>query len=304
VLAVELRLDQASPYRVASAHQLTYAVASIRMARRGVLSQQLNAIESLASVDVICLDKTGTLTDAALRLAAAIPADGVTDLERQLGRYGASSSVRHGAVDVIADAYPGEAEEVLDDVPFNSRRKWSALQFADTTLVLVAPEHFALGALSDAAERERLAGRRVLALASSTRELATVDADAGVPPCTVMGLLVLAERLRPQIRETIEFFRSRDVELKVLSGDNPQTVAAIAADVGIEVRAPTDGGKLPEDQDALRVAALETTIIGRISPEGKRAVVESLRDSGRYVARVGDGVNDVPALKAARLAIA
>ncbi len=283
---------------------LAYAVASIRMARRGVLSQQLNAIESLASVDVICLDKTGTLTEAALRVAAAIPAEGITDLEQQLSRYGASSSLRNGTVNAIADAYPGDVEGALDEVPFNSRRKWSAVQLADTTLVLGAPEHFALGALAADAERERRAGRRVLALARSTSELAAVDAEAGVPPCRVTGLLVLGERLRPQIRETVAFLRSQGVALKVLSGDNPETVAAIAADVGIEVDTPSDGGALPNDPEALRRLALETTVIGRISPEGKRAVVESLRDAGCYVAMVGDGVNDVPALKASRLAIA
>ncbi|MEO8966372.1 MAG: HAD-IC family P-type ATPase [Solirubrobacteraceae bacterium] len=283
---------------------LAYAVASIRMARRGVLSQQLNAIESLASVDVICLDKTGTLTEAALRVAAATPAEGVTDLDRQLGRYGASSSLRNGTVEAIADAYPSDRATAIAEVPFNSRRKWSAVQLADATLVLGAPEHFALGELSASAERERQAGRRVLALARSTSDLAAVDPDAGVPPCSVIGLLVLGERLRPQIRETIAFFRSEGVDLKVLSGDNPQTVAAIAADVGIEIRKTTDGASLPADPEALRRLALETTVIGRITPEGKRAVVESLRDAGRYVAMVGDGVNDVPALKASRLAIA
>jgi magnesium-transporting ATPase (P-type) len=134
--------------------------------------------------------------------------------------------------------------------------------------------------------------------------LATIDPDAGPPPCSVIGLLVLAERLRPHIRDTVAFFRSQGVELKVLSGDNPQTVAAIADDVGIDVRSPRDGRELPDDPEALCEVARETTVIGRISPEGKRAVVESLRDAGRYVAMVGDGVNDVPALKAARLAIA
>ncbi len=283
---------------------LAYAVASIRMARRGVLSQQLNAIESLASVDVVCLDKTGTLTEAALRVAAAIPAKGVSDLEEQLGRYAASSSLRNGTVEAIAAAYPAADERVLAQVPFNSRRKWSAVQLADATLVLGAPERFELDALSDAAERERRAGRRVLAFARSTSGLESGTSEATMPPASVIGLVVLAERLRPQIRETIAFFRSQGIELKVLSGDNPETVAAIARDVGIEVRDAADGSALPERPADMRRLALETTVIGRISPEGKRAVVKSLRDDGRYVAMVGDGVNDVPALKAARLAIA
>jgi magnesium-transporting ATPase (P-type) len=269
-----------------------------------VLAQQLNAIESLASVDVLCLDKTGTLTESALRVVAAIPAQGVSNLEQQLARYGASSSLRNGTIDAIANAHPVPPEALVGEVPFNSRRKWSAVQFADTTLVLGAPELFTLGRLSSAAERERRAGRRVLALAKSSRDLGASAADAAPPPCTVIGLVVLAERLRAEIRETVAFLRSEGVELKVLSGDNPETVAAIAADVGIDVVATADGRSLSEEHARLRELALETTVIGRISPEGKRAVVEALREAGRYVAMVGDGVNDVPALKASRLAIA
>ena len=284
---------------------VTYAVAAVRMARRGVLAQQLNAIESLASADVICLDKTGTLTEAALRTTAAIPASGVDDLERELGRYGASSSLRNGTLEAIADGHPGGREPVLAEVPFDSRRKWSAVQFADVTLVLGAPEHFELGALAEAAEKQRREGRRVVALGRSDAAL-PADGDEPILPddVRVLGLVVLAERLRPRIRDTVAFFQSQDIELKVLSGDNPETVAAIAADVGIHVRAHTDGRDLPSDPEALRKVALETDVIGRISPDGKRSVVEALRNAGCYVAMVGDGVNDVPALKASRLAIA
>ena len=152
--------------------------------------------------------------------------------------------------------------------------------------MLGAPELFALGPLSSVADRERRAGRRVLALAAGSTDLARVAADAGPPPASVIGLVVMAERLRPQIRETVAFFRSEGVELKVLSGDNPETAAAIARDVGIDVRAVIDGRNLPEDSAALRELARGTTVIGRISPEGKRAVVEALRD---YRPLRGDG---------------
>jgi magnesium-transporting ATPase (P-type) len=121
------------------------------------------------------------------------------------------------------------------------------------------------------------------------------------PPATC--LVLLAERLRPEARETVAFFRSQEVELKVLSGDRPETVAAIARDAGIDGLA-CDGSSLPESADELLALALRHAVIGRISPDGKRRVVKALRDNGRYVAMVGDGVNDVPALKAAQLAIA
>jgi magnesium-transporting ATPase (P-type) len=115
---------------------------------------------------------------------------------------------------------------------------------------------------------------------------------------------VLAEELRPNVRDTIEFLHQQDVEIKVLSGDAPETVAAIARDVGITVGGVEDGADIPDDPDRRRQFALEATVVGRISPEGKRAIVQALADHGRYVAMVGDGVNDVPALKSARLAIA
>jgi cation-transporting P-type ATPase E len=284
---------------------LTYAVASVRMARRGVLSQQLNAIESLASADVICTDKTGTLTESALRVAATVPAPGVDDLDRQLARYGASSSLRNGTLEAIADAHPGEAETVVAEVPFNSRRKWSAVQLEDVTLILGAPEHFDLGPLQAEADEQRSGGRRVVAFARLDGPLPSGEPGLHPPPgAEPIGLVILAEQLRPHIRETIAFFLEQDIEIKVLSGDNPETVAAIAADVGIPVRGTAQGPDLPDDPDALREKVLATTVIGRVSPDDKRRVVETLRDAGRYVAMVGDGVNDVPALKASRLAIA
>ena len=115
---------------------------------------------------------------------------------------------------------------------------------------------------------------------------------------------MLAEALRPNINDTIAFLRGQDVEIKVLSGDAPETVAAIARDVGIPVAGVHDGSSIPDDPAARRQFALDATVVGRISPEGKQAIVQALRDEGRYVAMVGDGVNDVPALKSSRLAIA
>ena len=279
---------------------LTYAVASVRMGRRGVLAQQLNAIESLASADVICLDKTGTLTEAAARVVDVVPAQAPAELARELAAYGVVSSSRNATLEAIAAAYPGEAEPVLAQVPFSSRRRWSAVQLPGRTLVLGAPELFALDGLEDRAAQERAAGRRVVALARTEAPL-----DGELPAgARVMGLVVLAERLRPEAADTVAFFRREGVELKVLSGDAPETVGAIARDLGIEVRGIVSGLELPEDPEALADVADGATVIGRISPEGKRDVVQALRRRGRYVAMVGDGVNDVPALKAARLAIA
>jgi cation-transporting P-type ATPase E len=308
---------------------LTYAVASVRMARRGVLAQQLNAIESLASVEVLCVDKTGTLTEAALRVAAIEPADGVEQrrMADALARLSASASAKNGTLQAIADAFPGEAESPRAEVPFSSRRRFSAASFAQESLVLGAPERFEreLGPLAERARRLASEGRRVVALlagpafpgdasagmggggdgAPNARERREDAPPAGLRP---LGLVVLGEQLRPNVAETISFLLAQDVEVKVLSGDSPATAAAIARDVGIPVAGVLDWSEVERGAGSLPggvpAAALSASVVGRISPEGKRAVVEALRDSGRYVAMLGDGVNDVPALKRARLAIA
>jgi cation-transporting ATPase E len=288
---------------------LTYAIATGRMARRGALSQQLNAVESLASADVICLDKTGTLTEDRLRVVGLFPAEGLDEdeLSATLGRYAASAPAGGSTLDAIAEAYPGAAEPVTDVVPFSSRRRWSGVRLGHRAIVLGAPEHFELGEkLAARARAEAEAGRRVLALAEGRGALAPSSPDAP-PPAGLrpLGLVVLAEELRADARETVAYLLEQGVELRVISGDAPATVAAIAADAGIPMTGPPiDGRELPESDADLRRLVKEATVVGRISPAGKKRFVEALAADGYYVAMVGDGVNDVPALKAARLAIA
>ena len=291
---------------------VTYAVAALRMARRGALAQQLNAIESLASAEIVCLDKTGTLTEAALRVTEAVPAPGVDEkfLADALGRYAASSPSRNATLDAIGDAFPARAEPALGHVPFSSRRRWSAVRAGSVGYVLGAPELFDLGPLAEQAAAEQRSGRRVVAIGTTATSFERFDVASypDLPPpgdLTLLGIVVLGERLRPETRETVEYFLREGVQLKVISGDAPETVAAIAADAGIPSNGPPlNGGELPTDPRELRRQVLGSSVIGRISPEGKQRVVEALRDGGHYVAMVGDGVNDVPALKSARLAIA
>jgi len=271
---------------------LTYAVAALRMARRGALAQQLNAIESLASVNVVCLDKTGTLTEPSLRVTELA---GPASLAGELGRYAASSAVRNATIEAIAAEYPAEPASVSEQIPFSSQRRFSAQRIDGIGYVLGAPEHFDLGGFAGRAAEAAAHGRRVLAF-GSTDQLNRERPSAS-------GLVLLAERLRPEARSTVEWFRSQGVELKVLSGDRPETVASIARDAGID-GAAIDASSLPEDAAELQQLVLTHSVFGRISPQDKRRVVEALGRAGRYVAMVGDGVNDVPALKAARLAIA
>jgi P-type E1-E2 ATPase len=285
---------------------LTYAAAAVRMSRRGVLAQQLNAIESLASVDTICIDKTGTLTEATLRVVEVLPESRQSEasVRATLGSLAASASARNITMQAVVDACPAEPQPVLGEVPFSSRRRWSAVSLADGTFYLGAPGRVPVGTLAGVADERQRQGRRVLALARGASPLEGQPPE--LPPADLqpLGIVVLAEQLRPNAGETIAFLRREGVEVKVLSGDAPQTVAAIARDVGLEVGGVSEGDAIPDDPAARRSFASDVTVVGRISPEGKKLIVEALRAGGRYVAMVGDGVNDVPALKSSNLAIA
>jgi magnesium-transporting ATPase (P-type) len=291
---------------------VTAAVSAFKIARRGVLAQQLNAVESLASVDLVCTDKTGTLTEPTPRVVALVPAGGSDEstFARDLAIYAASAPSRNLTLEAINDAGLADVTtlEVVAQVPFSSRRRWSALDLDGERFFLGAPERFvnADPSLKERAREEASAGRRVLALGRSAELLPADGVDPSFPDdVQALGLVVLAERLRPNAAATVAFFAEQDVALKVLSGDAPATVGAIARDAGVPGSAPAlDGEALPTEAAALRTAVLAAPAVGRISPDGKRAVVDALTDDGRYVAMVGDGVNDVPALKEARLAIA
>jgi magnesium-transporting ATPase (P-type) len=287
---------------------VVYVTGALKLSRRGILTQQLSGIESLASAEVVCTDKTGTLTEATLRVVAVTPAPDVSSAEArpELGRYAASSELRNGTIEALAAAFPENPLPPRAQVPFSSRWKWSGLTLETGSFVLGAPELFDLGSLAEAAKADAENGRRVVAFARTDSSLADLDPTAGPPAdARVVCLVSLSEELRPNIRETIGFFREQDVRLMVLSGDSPVTVGAIARDVGIDSAGPpADGRDLPAEEDELQRLLGETSVVGRISPDGKKRVVDALRDQGRYVGMVGDGVNDVPALKASRIAIA
>ena len=285
---------------------LTYAAAAVRMSRRGVLAQQLNAIESLASVDTLCIDKTGTLTEDTLRVVETLPAvsGGEEPLREALTTLAAASSARNLTLRAIAEAYPAEERTPLAEVPFASRHRWSAVEVPDGTFYLGAPDRVPVGELRADVERLQRDGRRVLAVARGRQAISPTRSELPPEGLEPLGLVVLAEQLRPNIRSTIAFLCEQNVEIKVLSGDAPQTVAAIARDVGIPVDNVAAGEEIPGERGALAKFAKAATVVGRISPQGKQAIVQALHDQGRYVAMVGDGVNDVPALKSSKLAIA
>jgi cation-transporting ATPase E len=297
---------------------VTFAVAAVSLARRDTLVQQMSATESLASVDTICVDKTGTLTDGNLTLVGIEPAS-LTDSNRagrELGRFAASAGERNRTLEAIAEEFPAEPEPVSAEVAFSSEWKWSGMTFGTdpdrVSLVMGAPdlmiESGALNldeTLADRLSVETSAGRRVIALAQTTRPL-PANGDEGHPSeLEPVALVVLEENLRPGVSETLELMRSEDVALKLISGDARETVTSVAAAVGIPEEAGViQGSELPDDPEALTAAAEENTVFCRIRPEQKKLLVTALAEAGRYTAMIGDGVNDVPALKSARMAVA
>lgn len=290
---------------------LAYAVSSLRMARRGALTQQLSAIESLSATDVLCLDKTGTLTEDALRMVALVPAEGVAedDLARTAAVYGGASGEQDPMLRALQGAAEVPATSAQDVVAFSSRRMWSAMRVDGRTLVLGAPEVVlreagGAEALGDRIREEQDAGRRVLALAEGSGPL-PAPGPTDPPPrgLRALGVVVLAESLREGVPESIAFLVAEGVRPVVISGDDPVTVRAIARDAGIAVgERPLDGRDLPADHAALADAVMEAGVVGRTPPDEKRRIVEALSERGD-VAMMGDGVNDVPALKAARVAL-
>jgi cation-transporting ATPase E len=293
---------------------VTFAVAAVRLARKDTLVQQMSATESLAAVDTICVDKTGTLTDGELRLLGIEVPDGVDPDEAQatLGRFAASAGDRNRTLETIAAAFPSKPGRVGGEVPFSSRWKWSGLRLGRSSYVLGAPDVLAqAGALElplgleRKLEEETAAGRRVVAFGEASEALPEDAAAAPPPRLKPLALVVLEETLRPDAAETIAFIHEEGIDLKLISGDARATVTAVAFAVGVPSDAGViDGSDLPEDPEGLAETAQHNTIFCRIAPEQKKALVEALRASGRYTAMIGDGVNDVPALKQARLAVA
>jgi cation-transporting ATPase E len=290
---------------------LTFAVAAVRLARLGTLAQRLSAIESLASVDTLCLDKTGTLTDNRLRVELVEAAGGGPDagVREALATLTGGSAVLNATLRAIADDVPPATVVVTGEVPFSSARKWSAVAAEGRgTVVMGAPDVLAragvpLDGLGDRVTEIAATGRRVVLVARTAAGLAGETLPPGLVP---VGIVVLAEAMRPEAAETIAFLTRESVRTRVISGDAPGTVRAVAVAAGVPGAdgPPLSGADLPSDPEALADAAEATAVFGRITPEQKRSLVRAMTARGRFVAMTGDGVNDVLALKEARLGIA
>src|SRR5215470_4217753 len=285
---------------------VAFAVAAVTLARRRVLVQQLPAVEGLARVDVVCFDKTGTLTDGTIAFDSLIRLDASVPAEAALGAL-ADDQARNATLAAIGQAFPppqGWARQ--DSVPFSSARKWSAASFAGHgTWVLGAPEIVLAGSQDGLLRRAAdlaATGQRVLALARATGSL---DGQALPQGLHAVAFIVLTERLRSDATQTIAYFAAQGVALKVISGDSPRTVGAVAARAGVpHASEPFDARDLPDDPGPLATLLEERSVFGRVTPHQKESMVQALQARGHTVAMTGDGVNDVLALKLADIGVA
>jgi cation-transporting ATPase E len=291
---------------------ITFAVGAVKLARQQVLVQELPAVEGLARVDMICLDKTGTLTQGDIVFDEAHVLKPVAGWEGVLAWYGVQNDANATARSLASRFTEAPASTVLDRVPFSSTRKWSAVMFGDGMWILGGPEMVfpATDALHDTgADRRRLAtmatelastGRRTLVLAHGTpTDDETVPTDA-VP----VALLTFRENIRSDAAETLAYFAAQGVAVRIISGDNPQTVAAIAREVGLDAPHGFDARELPENDDELLTVLNQHIVFGRVTPDQKKRIVVRLKAAGHTVAMTGDGVNDALAIKEADIGIA
>ncbi|MFJ4951416.1 HAD-IC family P-type ATPase [Streptomyces sp. NPDC088760] len=289
---------------------VAFAVGVIRLGRKQCLVQELPAIEGLARVDTVCLDKTGTLTEGGMDVSELRPLDGADEsyLRKVLGALGESDPRPNASLQAIIDAYPDSEDwRCVESLPFSSARGYSGAAFSEgdgetSTWLLGAPDVLLAPGDPALAETEQLneQGLRVLLLARAHRDLDDSEPARGARPT---ALVVLEQRLRPDASDTLRYFAEQDVRAKVISGDNAVSVGTVAGKLGLDGTA-VDARRLPADGPALARALDGGTVFGRVTPQQKRDMVGALQSRGHTVAMTGDGVNDVLALKDADIGVA
>ncbi|MEV0543533.1 cation-translocating P-type ATPase [Nocardia salmonicida] len=287
---------------------IAFAVGVVRLGKRKCLVQELPAIEGLARVDVVCADKTGTLTENGMRLAQVEPLGAFDEaqVKTALAALAGDDPRPNASVQAIAEALPdspGWAQTAI--APFSSAKKWSGISYGvQGDWLLGAADVLLDSGSADAAHAEELgsSGLRVLLLARSDRPVDADDAPGRVEPA---ALVVLEQKVRPDAKETLEYFASQQVSIKVISGDNAVSVGAVASSLDLPGGDhAVDARTLPDDPAALADILDHETTFGRVRPDQKRAMVSALQSRGHTVAMTGDGVNDVLALKDADIGVA
>ncbi|MGW2224345.1 HAD-IC family P-type ATPase [Streptomyces formicae] len=290
---------------------VAFAIGVIRLGRKQCLVQELPAIEGLARIDTVCLDKTGTLTEGGMDVTELRPLNGSEEayVRKVLGALGESDPRPNASLQAIIDAYPDTDEwRCTESLPFSSARKYSGASFSEgdgteSAWLLGAPDVLLPEGDPSLAEIEGLnqQGLRVLLLARAAGALDDPEVAAGA---RATALVVLEQRLRPDAADTLRYFAEQDVAAKVISGDNAVSVGAVAGKLGLAGAENTvDARRLPTEQEELAQSLDDNTVFGRVTPQQKRDMVGALQSRGHTVAMTGDGVNDVLALKDADIGV-
>jgi cation-transporting P-type ATPase E len=285
---------------------IAFAVGVIRLGQRRCLVQELPAIEGLARVDVVCADKTGTLTESGMRISDVVQLAGqqsaaVPDVLAALAVADARPNASMRAIAETFDRPPGWIATAT--APFKSATKWSGVSYSGHgNWVIGAPDVLLDPASAAATQAEQIGARGLRVLLLGAADI-TVDDPSAPGRVTPVALVVLEQKVRPDARETLEYFAAQDVSVKVISGDNAVSVGAVAARLGLHGEA-MDARQLPRETGELADALDAYTTFGRVRPDQKRAIVHALQAHGHTVAMTGDGVNDVLALKDADIGVA
>ncbi|MGV9707926.1 cation-translocating P-type ATPase [Streptomyces sp. NPDC003483] len=288
---------------------VAFAIGVIRLGRKQCLVQELPAIEGLARIDTVCLDKTGTLTEGGMDVTELRPLSGTDEsyVRTVLGALGESDPRPNPSLQAIIAAYPDSEDwRCVESLPFSSARKYSGATFSEGngesgTWLLGAPDVLLPAGHPALAETERLneEGLRVLLLVRATRDLDDPEVRKGARPT---ALVVLEQRLRPDAADTLRYFAEQDVRAKVISGDNAVSVGAVAGKLGLSGEV-VDARRLPDEREEMAKSLDKGTVFGRVTPQQKRDMVGALQSRGHTVAMTGDGVNDVLALKDADIGV-
>jgi cation-transporting ATPase E len=283
---------------------LAFLMGVVRLSKQNVLVQELPAIEGLARVDVVCADKTGTLTENGMKFAEIIQVGESGGYEEVLAQLAGSDPSPNASMKAIAEAFPPANEWQIDALaPFTSAKKWSGASFVGHgNWIMGAPDVLAPGSQAAAkAEEIGATGQRVLLLGSSDT---VVDSELAPGVFTPEALVVLDQRVRPEAKATLDYFAKQGVQVKVISGDNAKSVGAVIKKLGITEQEVVDARELPTDPEAFADAVEAHNVFGRVTPEQKRQMVSALQSKGHNVAMTGDGVNDVLAIKDSDIGVA
>lgn len=283
------------------------AVSVIRLAKHKVLVQELYCIETLARVDTLCLDKTGTLTEGTMEVKDIIPInENISNISNILANLAKFSTDTNSTITAIRERFTDINNEFipLNIIPFSSKSKWSGINFKDNSSYIIgAPEFVLKDKFNEYSDKikEYSQNFRVIVLAKSNDNFVNKELPDTIE---LLGLILILDKIRKEANETLSYFAKQGVDIKIISGDNPITVSKIAKEVGLNGFDKYIDMTTIKNDDDIKQAAIKYTIFGRVTPQQKKSLVTALQEHGRTVAMTGDGVNDVLALKTADCSIA